>query len=108
MPATSLPSFSTAETKVAESSAGPPSGRVDMHGRGALLPVFGRAVGLDDLGVGRGAGRKCAALAGNRVAGSSLAEGEPVFGIEAVLVLRRGAAGHAEAVIGEDLAGAGD
>src|SRR6266700_990501 len=79
-----------------------------MHERGALLPILGRAVGLDDLRVGRGAGRKCTALAGYRIGGGRLAEREPVFRIEPVLVLRRSAARHAKAVIGEDLAGAGD
>ena len=42
-------------------------------------------------------GRRRAVLNGNQFSG-----------IEPVLVLGRGAAGHAEAVVGEDLAGTGD
>ena len=54
------------------------------------------------------AGQDAAAVAGNRVGGRRRAEREPVFRVEPVLVLGRGAPGHAKAVIGEDLAGPGD
>src|SRR3984893_9360879 len=82
--------------------------RVGVHQRGALLPIFGRSIGLDGQRVGRVAVQDRAGMAGERVAGDGIAEREPVFGIEPVLVLGRGAAGHAEAVVGEHLAGAGD
>src|SRR5208282_4473765 len=47
-------------------------------------------------------------LARERVGRDGVAEREPILRVEAVLVLRRGASRHAEAVVGEHLAGAGD
>ena len=69
-----------------------PAGRIGVHKRGALLPILGRAVSLDDQRVGR----------------DRVAEREPVFWVEPVLVLGSGASRHSKAVVGEHLAGAGD
>ena len=84
------------------------SARVDVHKRGALLPVFGRGVDLDDERIGRPAFEDGALVAGKWIGRDRLAERKPVLRIEPVLVLRRGAARHREAVIGEHLAGARD
>jgi hypothetical protein len=82
--------------------------RVGVHERRALLPVFGGAVGLDDQRIGWRAGQDRGGPAGERIGRRRIAEREPVLGVEPVLMLRRGAAGYAEAVVGEHLAGAGD
>jgi len=82
--------------------------RVGVHERSPFLPVFGRAVGLDDQRVGRMALQDGTCLARERVGRDRVAEREPVLGIEPVLVLGCGAPRHAEAVVGEHLAGAGD
>src|SRR5205085_12390411 len=74
----------------------------------ALLPVFGRGVGLDDKRVGWRAVEDRAGLAGKRIGRGGIAEREPVLGVEPVLMLCCGAAGHAEAMVGEHLAGPGD
>ena len=79
-----------------------------MDQRGALLPILGRAVGLDDFEAGRQGRQNATGVAADRIGRKRHAEREPVLRKKPILMLRRGAAGHAEAVIGEHLAGAGD
>jgi hypothetical protein len=80
------------------------AGRVGVDQRGTLLPVLGRAVGLDYQRVGRMAPEDSSGLARERVGRDRIAKREPVLGIEPVLVLGGGAPRHAEAVVGEHLA----
>ena len=82
--------------------------RIGVHERGALLPVFGRGVGLDDQWVARLAVEDRAGLAGKRIGRGGIAERKPVLRIQPVLMLCRGAAWHAKAMVGEHFAGAGD
>ena len=56
-----------------------PAGRIGVHKRGALLPILGRAVGLDDQRVGRATLKDRAGLARKRVGRDGVAEREPIF-----------------------------
>ena len=81
---------------------------IGVDQRCALLPILCRAVGLDDLQPGRQGRQNAPGVAADRIGRQGHAEREPVLREPPVLVLRRGAAGHAEAVVGEHLAGARD
>ena len=80
-----------------------PAGWVDVHQRGALLPVLGRSVDLDHKGISRSRLQNSAGVAGEGVGSHCVAERKPVLRIEPVLVLRRGTAWHREAVVREHL-----
>ena len=77
---------------------------IGMDQRRPLLPILGRAVGLDDQRIGLTSREDRAGLARERVGRERIAKREPVLRVEAVLVLGSGAARHAEAVVGEHLA----
>jgi hypothetical protein len=57
------------------------------------LPVLGRAVGLDDQGVGRIAPEDRSGLPRERIGRDRIAEREPVLRVEPVLVLGCGLLG---------------
>ena len=82
--------------------------RIGVQQRGALLPVFGRGIGLDQLGIRAVAAQQRAFFAGERVGERRGREREFVLREAMILVLGAGARRLAERRIEKDTADAGD